>query len=155
LARGGVEPLRVVHETQQRLLLRNLGQQAQRRECDKEAIRRIVGREAERSAQCGLLAVRQRVEVSKHRPAQLMQTCKRQLHLGFDTGDLTDSKTSGLTARISQKRRLARSSLSPDDQQPAAGTVDALQQAVQSLTFGGTAAEPRRALDAHFAPKPR
>ena len=139
LARGGVEPLHVVHETQQRLLLGNLGQQAQRRQRDKEAIRRIVGREAEGSAQGGLLGVRQRVEASEHWPAQLVQTSERQFHLGFDAGDLADSKTSGLLARISQKRGLARSRLGPDDQHPAAATTDVLEQPVKLFTLAGTA----------------
>src|SRR4051794_31656362 len=87
--------------------------------------------------------------MSKHRPAQLVQTSKRQFHLRFDAGDLADSKTSGLPARISQKRGLARSRLSPDDQHPAPATADVLEQAVQLLTLAGTAPEPRRALDAH------
>ena len=144
--------MRVVHEAQQRLLLGNLAKQAQRRQCDKEAIRgdrRTRGLNAVRKAPCW--GSGSASKVSKHRRAQLVQTGKRQLHLGFDAGDLADSKTSGLPARISQKRGLARPSLSPDDQHPAAATSDLLQQAVQPLPLPRTAPEPRRAVDAHFA----
>jgi hypothetical protein len=74
------------------------------------------------------------------------------VHLGFDAGDLADSKTSGLLARISQKRGLARSRLGPDDQHPAAATTDVLEQAVKLFTLAGTAPEPRRALDGHSPP---
>ena len=55
LRRRLVEPLEVVHETQQRLLLGDLRQQAERRQADEEAVGRIAGREAERDPQRVLL----------------------------------------------------------------------------------------------------
>ena len=87
--RGGlVEPLEVVDDAQQRLLLGDLRQQAERGQADEEAVGRRAGREAERDPQRVLLRLRERVEAVEQRRAELMQPGERQLHLGLDAGDL-------------------------------------------------------------------
>jgi len=43
LGRGGIEPLRVVDETQQRLLFGDLGEQGQRSQTDQKAVGGIAG----------------------------------------------------------------------------------------------------------------
>jgi hypothetical protein len=48
LRRGRVEPLRVVHDTESRPLLRDLRQQAQHRQADEEPIRRVAVAQSER-----------------------------------------------------------------------------------------------------------
>ena len=55
LAGGTVEPLGVVDDAEERLLLGGFRQQSQRPEGDEEAVRRVPGRDAERDAQRALL----------------------------------------------------------------------------------------------------
>jgi len=72
--------------------------------------RRRVGREAERGAQGGLVGVRQRVEVAKHRPAtSLVQPAIRQFH-PVRSGEWR-LENSGMPVRISQQCGIARSRL--------------------------------------------
>ena len=58
-----VEPLRVVDEADQGLLVAGHRQQAQHRQPDQEAIRRWTGTQAERGAEGGLLRSGQVLEV--------------------------------------------------------------------------------------------
>ena len=79
-----VEPLRVVDDAHERLLLGGVGQQAQDRQPDQEAIRRRSGAQAERRAQRVALRARQMPETVEHRRAQRMQAGERELHLRLD-----------------------------------------------------------------------
>ncbi|MGH2852165.1 MAG: hypothetical protein ACRDLP_16310, partial [Solirubrobacteraceae bacterium] len=72
LDRCVVEPLRVVDETQQRSLLGDLRQQAERGEAHKEPLRGIARGEPHCDPQGTLLGARKRVEVGEHRRAQLV-----------------------------------------------------------------------------------
>ena len=84
LRRHPVEPLRVVDDAYERLLLGGVGQQAQDRQPDEEAIRWRSGAQAERRAQRVALRARQLPETVEHLRAQRMQAGERELHLGLD-----------------------------------------------------------------------
>ena len=70
--RGRVEPLGVLHQTQQRPLLGRGGQQAQHGESDQEPVRDVARREAQGDAQRVPLGLRQRVQLVEQRRAELM-----------------------------------------------------------------------------------
>ena len=81
-----IEPLRVVDEAQERLLLSDLGQQGQHRQPDQEPVRRLALSQAERRFERSTLGARQTLVPIRERRAELMQPGVGQLHLGFDTG---------------------------------------------------------------------
>ncbi|HET6988427.1 MAG TPA: hypothetical protein VFI00_17510 [Kribbella sp.] len=84
LGRDGVEPLRVIDHTHQRLLLRHLRKQAQYRQSDQESVRRWSGVHPESSGQGVTLRSGQAIEMVQHRRAQLVQSGEGQLRLGLD-----------------------------------------------------------------------
>jgi hypothetical protein len=109
LPRGGVEPLEIVHETQQRLLLGDLGQETERRQADQEAVG-SAGPTRGRARPAGRPAAApaaRRVPVEQRR-AQLVQAGERQLHLRLHAGDLGDPETEALAGGVAHQRRLAR-----------------------------------------------
>jgi hypothetical protein len=57
VGRSPIEPLRIVHDADQRLLPGHIRQQAQDRQADREAIRSVTIPEAERGAQGGALRI--------------------------------------------------------------------------------------------------
>ena len=67
LRRGAIEPLLVIHQADQRLLLGHLGEQAQDGQADEEAIRRRPGADAERRPQRIALRSREALEPIQHR----------------------------------------------------------------------------------------
>ena len=85
LRRRPIEPLCIVDDADERLLLGHLRQQAQHCQTDQKAVRCISRAEPERGTQRIALRPRQRVEPIQHLPAQLMQAGERKLHFGLDT----------------------------------------------------------------------
>ena len=79
-----VQPLRVIDEAQQRLLLRDVGQQAEHRQPDQETVRRLACAQTERRRQRIALRTGKSLEAIEERRAQLMQAGERELHLGLD-----------------------------------------------------------------------
>jgi hypothetical protein len=130
---GAVEPLEIVHETQQRLRLGHLRQETERRQAHEEAVRSSAGREAERDPQGVLLRLRERSEATEQRHAELMQTRERQLHLRLDAGDLDDPETRSLTGGETQQRRLAHARLAADGEHAAAAPRAASRSRSRSL----------------------
>ena len=80
-----IQPLGVIDHADQRLLLGDLGQQAEHRQPDQEPVRRVSGAQAERACQRITLRARKAIKVVQHRRAQQMKPGERQLHLGLDT----------------------------------------------------------------------
>ncbi len=141
--------MHVIHETRQRPLYGNLGQQAQGRQGDQEAVWGIAGRETEGDAQSALLRLGKSIELAKHRPAELMQPGERQLHLGFDAGDVGDSESESLASSVAKEGSLSDTGLTTDDQDRALPPTHVLQQPIQRLALAGPAPEPRRAMGDH------
>ena len=86
-----VQPLRVVDDAHERLLLGGVGQKAQDRQAHEEALRWRSGAQAERRAQRVALRARQRPETAEQGRAQRVQAGEGELHLGLDArrpGDL-------------------------------------------------------------------
>ena len=127
LARGAVEPLRVIHETRKRPLSGNLGQQAEGRQGDQEAVWGIARGESQGDAQSVALRLGKGTELAKHRPAELMQPGERQLHLGFDAGDVGDAKPGSPASGVAKKGSLPDTRLTTDDEDRALPPTHVLQ----------------------------
>jgi hypothetical protein len=81
LRRGLVEPLRVVDDTGQRLLLGDLGEQRERGQSDQEPVGRSAGATAEHRRERVALRNGQPVQVVQHGRAEQVQAGIGQLHL--------------------------------------------------------------------------
>ena len=153
LGRDLVEPLEVVDETQQRLVLGHLGQEAERGQPDEEAVAGRARREAERNLQHVLLRQRECAQMREQRTAELVQARKRQLHLRLDAGDLDDSEAGGLAGREPQQCRLAHSRLAAEHQYATATLARRPDEPVQRPAFAGSATQRRRARGGDHAPQ--
>ena len=129
LGRGGIEPLGVIDDAQQRPLGGNLGQQAERGQGDQEAVGSGTGGQAQRDAQSGLLWLWKSIEPVEHRRAELVQRREGQLHLGLDAGDPRDTEARRLPGAMVQEGRLADARLAADDQDGTLAAPDVLQAA--------------------------
>ena len=116
LRRGAVEPLRVVDDADERLLLGDLGEQRQRGEPDQEPVRRGPGAPAEhrreRFAAAGRAAGRGESSIGR---AELMQAAVGQLHLRLDADGPRDVPAGDPLGQIAQQRALADARLAPQD----------------------------------------
>ena len=131
LHRGPVEPLRVIDQAGQRLVLRRGGQQAQHRQPDQEPIRRRALPHAERDRERVALRSRQLVQPAEHRHAQLVQPGERQLHLGLHPPGPDHPKPHRPAGRIVQQRRLPDPGLAAHDQHGAATPARLIQHPIQ------------------------
>ena len=106
--RRTIEPLRVIDDTEERPLLRGLGQQAEDRQSDQERIRalaRALSPNATPSASrwgCG-----RRSDQVEERGTQLLKRCERELHLRFDPECPGDPKLARSLDRVLEQRGLA------------------------------------------------
>ena len=144
LRRHPVEPLRVVDHDHQRLLLGGVGQQAQDRQSDEEAIRRRSSAQAERRAQRIALRARQLLEPAEHRRAQRVQAGVRELHLGLDACRPGDPAALRRRRQVPQQGGLADSRLAAQDQHPALARTHSGDESLQHVALTDTVDQPRR-----------
>ena len=102
-----VEPLRVVDDADERLLLGDLGEQRQRGEPDQEPVRARAGAQAEHRRERVALRGGQPVEVIEHRRAELMEAAVGQLHLRLDADGRRDAPAGDTVGQVVQQRALA------------------------------------------------
>jgi hypothetical protein len=86
LRRRAVEPLRIIDQADERSLLGGLGEEAEGRQAHQEPIRGRPGFERERRCERVSLRFGQARKLIQHRPAELVERCERQLHLGLNAG---------------------------------------------------------------------
>ena len=149
LRRGRVEPLRVVHDADQRPLLRDVGQQAQDRQADEEPIRRVAVAQTERGAERVALRAGKALEAIQERRAQLLQPRERELHLRLDPGRPGDAAPGRVLHQILQQRALADPGLAAQHQRPARTRAHARHQLdpAPRTRCAGQAAASRNAVD--------
>jgi hypothetical protein len=111
--------MRVIDDAQKRLLLGNLGEQAQDRQADQELIRCRPGAEPERDVKSFVLGLRQAIREVEEWSTQLLSRCERELHLSLDPDGPGDPKLGCSLDRILEERGLADARLAVDDQYPA------------------------------------
>ena len=136
--RRAVEPMGVIDETQERLLLGGVGQQAEDRQSDQERIRRRVGG-TPNSVRTRRRARRAGAREARHEPkegrTELLNRRERELHLRLDSRRLHDPEFAPSRGRILEKGRLADSGFSMHHQHSAAAAVHAVQQPVEHLAL--------------------
>ena len=139
LRRGAIEPLLVIHHTDQRPLLGHLREQAQDRQTDQKAIRRRPGTDTERGQQRITLRNRETLDAIQHRRQQLMQPGERQLHLRLDTGGAHHPAARRLRDQVLQQRRLAHTRFAAHHQRPALTAANRLDELVEDVPFAAPA----------------
>jgi hypothetical protein len=153
LRRSPVEPLRVIHHTDQRPLLRYLRHQAQHSQTDQKAVRRRTGAEAEGSPKRIALRTRQFVQVGEHRCAELMQAGKGELHLGLDAGRPRDAASRRTPPQVPQQRRLSDARFTPEDQDSTLPAPHVLQQPIKGFALAVPAAQFLRTMKLGHLPR--
>jgi hypothetical protein len=149
LRRRCIEPLPIVDDAEERTILRDLSQQAERCQGNQEAIRRIAHYQAERETKRVLLRTRNAVDIGKHRRAELVKSSERELHLGLDAGDPGNSKVRSLRYEMIEERGLTYPGLTAYDQHSALAGANSAEQPIQLVAFCGPTAEYRRVLEDH------
>ena len=128
----------------QRLLLGGVGQQAQDRQPDEEAIRRRSGAQAERRAQRVALRARQLLETAEHRRAQRVQAGEGELHLGLDARRPRDPASLRGRRQVPQQGGLADPRLAAQDQHPALARTHSRDESLQHVALADTVEQSRR-----------
>jgi hypothetical protein len=139
-----IQPLRVVDDAHQRLLLGHVSLQRQHGEPDEEPIRRRADGEAEGGAQRLALRTRQPSEVAEELGTQPVQAGERELHLRLDAGRARNPAPRRARCEVLEQRRLADTRLAAEDEQPALSAPHAGRQPIQLLALTPTAQQPRR-----------
>ena len=93
LSRGLIEPVRVIQDAQQRLLLGGLRQESEHREGDQKSVGFVSRGKSERNGERTPLRLGEHTKPTEHRSEQLMQPRESQFHLRFDTNTAGHSDT--------------------------------------------------------------
>jgi len=136
--RGIVDPLEIVHDAEQRLLLGNASQQAERCQRDREAVRRIAGCETQSDPEGDLLRLGERTEPVKQRAAQLVQPGVRQLHLRLDARDLSHPNARRPLGGVTQKRGLPNARLATDNEHGTLPAAHLIEHLIQPRKLAGS-----------------
>ena len=149
--RGGVvEPLRVVDDADERLLLGDLGEQRQRGESDQEPVGRRAGAPTEHRRERVALRGGQAVEAIQHRRAELVEAAVGELHLRLDANGRRDVPARDTLGYVVQQRALARTGFAAKDDNSASTGARVGQDPVKYLALSTTSEKPHRA--ASFGP---
>ena len=135
-SRWGVEPLCVVDAAERRTLLAGLGQQAQQRERDQEAVRDCICAEPKRAPQRSGLRCRKTIDELDGAPHELVHPRERQLVLGLDPDAAQHVHVLCLLGGVFEQRRLADSGLPAYDEDRAAILSRAPQKRVEPAPLG-------------------
>ena len=135
LRRGVVEPLRVIHHAHQRLLLGDVGQQAQKSQPDQEAVRGVAGLQTERRAERVALWSGKVIEPIEERRTHLVQPGEREFHLGLDADRPGGTASGRASQQVAQQRGLADARLAAQHQCPAVAGPRTGQQPIQHLAL--------------------
>lgn len=113
LHRDAVDPLRVVHDKDQRPALGGCADQSEHRQPDQEAIGRGAGAATERDVQRVALRSGQPIEVFQQRRAELLQRGERELHLALHTGHSRSAEPRRALQQEVEQRGLADTGFAP------------------------------------------
>jgi len=142
LRRGLVEPLRVVDDTGQRLLLGDLSEQRQRGQSHQEPVRRRAGATAEHRRERVVLRSGQPADVTQHGRAELVQAGVGQLHLRLHPGGPGDMPVGHLAGQVAQQRALAHPRLAAQHRDPAPPGPRVSHEPVQRLALAAASQKP-------------
>ena len=119
LGRGAVQPLRVLHQHQQGLLLGEVGQQSERSQADQEAVLDRLLAQPEGPAHGRGLGRGQAVQAAEPLAHHLMQRREGQVGLPLDPDGAQHPHALGPLGGVAQEGGLAHARLAPQDQGPA------------------------------------
>ena len=117
--RGPVDPLHVVGEDDDRPLLRERRQQAERRRADEMGLGRGGRREPERGLERDALRAGQAPELAEHRAQQLVQPAECDLDLRLDAAHAQHGGGARHRGGVLEQRRLADPRLAAQHEHPA------------------------------------
>ena len=135
LRRSAIQPLRVIDDTYEWLLLGSLGQEAEDRQSDQEPIRRGPRTESESDAKRVVLGLREALHKLEERGTQLLNRREWELHLRLDPEGPGDPKVPSHLDRVLEQRGLANPRLSTHHQNPAVPAGGGLQQPLEGLAL--------------------
>jgi hypothetical protein len=147
--RGLVEPLGVVDEADQGLILCDVGQQAQRGKADQETVGCVPAPQGERRLQRIALGGREPIEPVEERRAELVEPGERELHLGLDTSGARDAAPGCVARQVLQQRRLADPGFATQDEHPAPPLAGARQELVQRVALAAATTQAPRTAPGH------
>jgi hypothetical protein len=130
-SRRVVQPLRVVHKTEQGLLLGGLRQQVEDGEPDEERIRSPSGTQAERDLQGLALVLGQVLLEIEARRTELLKCREREFHFPLDADRAGDPEVCPRPDRRLEQCGLADARLAVDRQYAAVAVARGLQHAVE------------------------
>jgi hypothetical protein len=141
---GRVEPLRVVHNADQRSVFCDGREQTQDRQADEVPIRRIAGAQTEGGTKRIALRAGKTVQASQKRRAQLLQPRVCELHLRLDTRRSGDAASRRVRHQILQQRALADPGLPAQHQRPARTPAHTRHELMQRRALAAPAKHPPR-----------
>jgi hypothetical protein len=141
-ARTPIEPLRVINDTYERLLLGGLGEQAEDRKSDQKRVRRGPGTQSERDAERVVLGLREALEKLDERGTELLNGRKWELHLRLDPGGPGDPKSSRSLDRVLERGGLANAGVATHDQHAPVSAAHIVKQLVEHLELVLPAEQP-------------
>ena len=153
LHRDLIEPLRVVDDADQRLLLCDVGEQRQRRQPDQEPVWGRAVAQPEDRRQRGALGRRQPLEAIEHGRTELMQPVVGQLHLRLDAHRPGEAGPVRVVGDVFQQRALADAGFAAQHHDSAATGDRIRHEPVEDLAFGVSPEESHRPLPP-TAPEP-
>lgn len=130
-----IEPLSIVDDADQRLLLGNFSQQPEDCQPHLEPIRWWAGAKTERDLHGLALRTREALERVEHRPEQLLQAGERKLHVGLHAGHPRHHASRRLLDQLLEQGGLSDTCLAAHDQGPAASGPNAGQEPAESLSL--------------------
>jgi len=144
LGGGLIEPLRVVHNADERLLVGDQGEQCQGAEPHQEPIRRRPGRLAEYRRERVALRGGHLLEAVQQRRAELMNAAVGHLHLGLGTDGGRDTPAGDTVGHVAHQRALAHAGLPAQNGDPTSTGENVGQEPVECLAFGPPSEEVHR-----------
>src|SRR5262249_18946302 len=138
----GIQPLRVVDNTQERPPLGGLRQQAEDRQSDQEWVWSRPGAESEGDGERVALRRREALDQLEERRAELPQPPQGEPHPPLDSEGAGDPELSAGLGRIVQERGLADARLAVQHQRAAVSAARGLQQPFEHLALTLPAEQP-------------
>jgi hypothetical protein len=135
LRRGSVEPLRVVHDADDRSLLGLLGEQAEHCQAHQEAIRGLATAQAECCHERISLWARKAVDPVHQRRTELVQRRICELHLELGSSSPQNATAAGPAYQVLQQRGLADTGFASQDECSAVTRPHPVQQPIQRLAL--------------------
>ena len=144
LQRDRIEPLSVVDEADQRLVLRELGQQIEDGEPDEEPVGSLPRRQAEGGSERVALRAGEPAQLVEERAAELVQPAVGELQLRLDPDGAGDPERPGARFDVVEESRLADAGLAAKDEDRAAAGSGVREQGVQPRAFAAAPVQPSR-----------